>query len=129
MVTVPRRKPSAARPELVWVQRERFMGWACSECAWKFNLSGMPAGNTLAEIKRNYERERDKEFESHVCAEHAKSSKSAPGDEPRKPPKKPRPSHDCKLGIVSAVAGPATKPNARRRTARKPLAAPTLHDN
>jgi hypothetical protein len=75
MVTVPRRKPSATRPELVWVQRERFMGWACSECAWKFNLSGMPAGNTLAEIKQNYERERDKEFESHVCAEHPKEQR------------------------------------------------------
>jgi hypothetical protein len=75
MVTVPRRKPSATRRELVWVQRERFMGWACSECAWKFDLLGMPAGNTLAEIKKNYERERDKEFESHVCAEHPKEQR------------------------------------------------------
>jgi hypothetical protein len=48
------------------------MGWACSECAWQFNPSGKPAGNTLGEIKQNYERERDKEFESHVCAEHPK---------------------------------------------------------
>lgn len=70
MVALPSRKPFGTHPEMVWVQRERFMGWACSECAWEFNPSGIPAGNTLAEIKRKYERERDKEFESHVCAKH-----------------------------------------------------------
>jgi hypothetical protein len=48
------------------------MGWACSECAWKFNPSDIPAGKTLAEIKLNFERERDKEFESHVCASYPK---------------------------------------------------------
>jgi hypothetical protein len=46
------------------------MGWACSRCAWEFNPSGIPAGNTIGEMKLQYERERDKEFESHVCAEH-----------------------------------------------------------
>ena len=57
--------------EIVWVEKKDFRGWACSECAWKFKPSGIPAGNTLAEIKQNYERERDGEFESHVCAKHA----------------------------------------------------------
>ena len=33
----------------------------------------MPAGNTIAEIKLKYERDRDKEFETHVCCEHPKS--------------------------------------------------------
>ena len=73
MVALPSRKPFTTHPEMVWVQRKRFTGWACSECAWEFNPSDIPAGNTLAEIKQNYERERDKEFESHVCAEHPKS--------------------------------------------------------
>jgi hypothetical protein len=70
MVAIPSRKPFEAHPEMVWVERKRFVGWACSECAWEFNPSDIPAGNTLAEIKLNYERERDKKFESHVCAEH-----------------------------------------------------------
>jgi len=48
------------------------MGWACSECGWEFNPSGIPAGNTLAEIKLKYERNRDMEFESHVCAKRPK---------------------------------------------------------
>jgi len=60
------------QPELVWVQTKDFMGWSCSECVWKFKPSGIPAGNTLAEIKLNFERERDKEFESHACAKHPK---------------------------------------------------------
>jgi hypothetical protein len=34
-------------------------------------IEGIPAGNTLAEIKLNYERQRDKEFESHVCAKYS----------------------------------------------------------
>jgi hypothetical protein len=73
MVVIPGRKRSATHPELVWVQKERFMGWVCSGCAWEFNPSFVPAGNTLAEIKQKYERERDIAFESHVCAEHPKS--------------------------------------------------------
>ena len=72
MVALPSRKSFATPPEKVWVERGRFMGWACSGCGWEFNHSRIPAGNTLAEIKLNYERERDKEFESHVCAEHPK---------------------------------------------------------
>jgi hypothetical protein len=72
MVALPSRTPSATHREMVWVQRERFMGWACSQCAWEFNPSGIPAGNTIGEMKLQYERERDKEFESHVCAEHPK---------------------------------------------------------
>jgi hypothetical protein len=70
MVAIPSRERSANHPELVWVQRERFTGWACSQCAWEFNPSVIPTGNTLAEIKELYERERDKEFASHVCAKY-----------------------------------------------------------
>jgi hypothetical protein len=70
MVALPSRKTFATHPEMVWVERERFMGWACSQCAWEFNPSGVPAGNTLAEMKEEYERQRDKEFASHVCAKY-----------------------------------------------------------
>ena len=58
------------RREMVWTDKERFRGWACSECAWEFKPLGMPTGNTIAEMKQNYERQRDVEFGSHVCAEH-----------------------------------------------------------
>ena len=64
------RKSFAVQPEMVWVERGSFVGWACSQCAWEFTPSKIPTGNTIAEIKQNYERERDKEFASHVCAKH-----------------------------------------------------------
>jgi hypothetical protein len=55
---------------LMWIEEPRFHGFGCSECAWVFNPSGPPAGNSLQEMKENYERRRDKEFAAHVCAEH-----------------------------------------------------------
>ena len=70
----PSRKPYAAHPKMVWVERPRFMGWACSECAWEFSPSGIPAGNTIDEMKQEYERQRDKEFGSHVCRASAKGN-------------------------------------------------------
>jgi hypothetical protein len=63
--------------KLVWVERQTFQGWACSECAWVFNPVGTPAGKSLDEMKRNYEQQRDKEFASHVCAEHPRTTKSS----------------------------------------------------
>jgi hypothetical protein len=43
-----------------------------------FNPSGTPTGNSLDEMKRNYEQRRDKNFAAHLCAEHpgAKNTKS-----------------------------------------------------
>jgi hypothetical protein len=58
------------RREMVRVEKEDFRGWACSECAWKFKPSGVPTGNTIDEMKQEYERQRDKEFASHLCREH-----------------------------------------------------------
>jgi len=58
--------------ELVWVEKERFHGWACSMCAWEFKTSGPLIGDTIDEMKRNYERQRDEEFNAHVCAKHPK---------------------------------------------------------
>jgi hypothetical protein len=60
--------------ETVWVEKERFRGWACSECAWEFIPSVWPTGKSIGEMKQKYERQRDDEFNSHVCAEHPKKS-------------------------------------------------------
>jgi hypothetical protein len=57
---------------MVWVQREHFMGWACSECAWEFIPAVRVAGDSIDEMKQNYERLRDKEFEAHICDRHPK---------------------------------------------------------
>jgi len=56
--------------ELIWVEKENFLGWTCSACAWEFKPSGPPIGSTLEEMKHNYEGQRDQEFKAHVCAKH-----------------------------------------------------------
>jgi len=63
----------AATRELIWTDEGRFHGWGCSECAWVFISSGPPAGKSFDEMMRNYEAQRDKEFASHVCAEHPRT--------------------------------------------------------
>jgi hypothetical protein len=57
--TMPRR--------LEWIKSQDFQGFGCSECNWKFNATGALAGNSLDEMKRRYEAERDKAFTAHVC--------------------------------------------------------------
>jgi hypothetical protein len=54
--------------ELIWIQEPHFRGWGCSECAWVFNPSGPPVGNSFQEMKENYLRRRDEESAAHVCA-------------------------------------------------------------
>jgi hypothetical protein len=63
------------RRKLVRVERQTFQGWACSECAWVFNPSGPLVGESIDDMKLDYERERDKEFTSHVCAEYPRIAK------------------------------------------------------
>jgi len=63
----------AKRRKLVWVERQNFLGWACSECAWVFNPGGPPVGESIDEMISNYEQRRDMEFTSHVCVEHPKA--------------------------------------------------------
>jgi rubredoxin len=65
----------AMRRKLVWVERANFRGWACAKCAWVFNPSEMPTGKSIGEMKENYERQRDKEFQTHVCGEHRKGAR------------------------------------------------------
>jgi hypothetical protein len=52
---------------LAWIKTENFQGFGCSECDWKFKLSGAPAGDSLDEMKKKYQAERDKAFAAHVC--------------------------------------------------------------
>jgi len=56
--------------KLVWVEEERFLGFACSECSWRFDSSAEPKGKSFDEMMWNFELQRDKEFTSHVCADH-----------------------------------------------------------
>ncbi len=60
------------RRKLIWIEQERFQGFACSECGWRFKPSGRPPGTSLDEVMSNFELQRDKEFTSHVCADHSK---------------------------------------------------------
>jgi hypothetical protein len=61
--------------KLAWIESQNFQGWACSECAWLFRPVGPLVGESLEEMKRNYESQRVKEFTSHVCAEHPRAAK------------------------------------------------------
>ena len=60
--------------KLVWVEESRFRGFGCSECAWLFRPSGSPIGNSFDEMMRNFELQRDREFSSHVCADHPRTT-------------------------------------------------------
>jgi hypothetical protein len=54
----------------IWIEKPRFQGYGCSECAWTFKPAGPPGGDSLGEMKEIYERLRDKAFAIHVCSEH-----------------------------------------------------------
>jgi hypothetical protein len=62
------------RRKLLWVERPNFLGWACSDCAWAFNPLGPLVGESIDEMKRHYEQQRDREFTSHVCAQYPRST-------------------------------------------------------
>ena len=59
---------------LVWIDGGSFRGFGCSECTWVFKPSGSPTGKSFDEMMRNFELQRDREFSSHVCAEHPNST-------------------------------------------------------
>jgi hypothetical protein len=41
------------RREMVWIEKDDFRGWGCSECEWKFKPSGVPTGKTIDEMKQD----------------------------------------------------------------------------
>ncbi len=55
---------------LEWIKSQDFQGFGCSECNWKFSPLGALAGDSLDEMKKKYEVERDKEFVAHFCVKH-----------------------------------------------------------
>jgi len=59
---------------LEWIESQDFRGFGCSECNWRFSPSGMLLGDSLDEMKRKYEAERDKEFSAHTCVKHTSST-------------------------------------------------------
>jgi hypothetical protein len=60
---------AALSRELVWIEQQRFRGFGCSQCGWRFKPSSAPTGTSFDEMMRNFELQRDKEFTSHVCAD------------------------------------------------------------
>ena len=62
--------------KLVWVDSHTFQGWACSECVWAFKPLGPVIDESIDDMKMHYENQRDKEFASHVCADHPRPTKN-----------------------------------------------------
>jgi hypothetical protein len=60
--------------KLVWIEKQNLQGFGCSECNWVFNPSVAVVGESLDEMKRKYEAQRDKEFAAHVCAKHPRAT-------------------------------------------------------
>jgi hypothetical protein len=59
---------------LEWIKSQNFQGFGCSECDWKFNPSGALSDDSLDEMKRKYEAERDKVFAAHTCVKRTIST-------------------------------------------------------
>ena len=67
---------SAMRHKMLWIEGQNFQGWACSECAWVFKPQGSLLDESIEAMKIHYQEQRDKEFASHVCAEHPRPTKN-----------------------------------------------------
>jgi hypothetical protein len=64
----PRGRILRATPrQQIWIENPTFHGFGCSRCNWVFKPVGAVVGETLEEMKRKYEAQRDKEFAAHVC--------------------------------------------------------------
>ena len=64
--------------KLIWIARQSFEGFGCSECNWAFKTSGAFGGESLDDMKEKYEAQRDKEFAAHVCANHPRARSAKP---------------------------------------------------
>jgi hypothetical protein len=62
--------------KLVWIESQNVQGFGCSECNWVFKPSGEVAGESLDDMKRKYEAQRDQEFAAHVCVKHPRAAVS-----------------------------------------------------
>jgi hypothetical protein len=59
---------------LVWIEKQSFQGFGCSECNWVFKPSGTLIRESLDEMKHKYEARREKDFTAHVCAKHPRTT-------------------------------------------------------
>ena len=59
---------------LEWIKSEEFQGFGCSDCNWKFKPLSALVGNSLDEMKRNYEAQCKKEFAAHACVKRRSST-------------------------------------------------------
>jgi hypothetical protein len=62
--------------KLVWVENQDFQGFGCSECKWVFETAVALVGESLDEMKVQYEAQRDKEFTAHICVKHPRATSS-----------------------------------------------------
>jgi len=67
-----------AEREMVWIDQPRLRGWGCSRCAWVFNPTDPPIGETFDAMTRNFESRRDEEFASHDCAKYPREHEAMP---------------------------------------------------
>jgi rubredoxin len=58
--------------KVVWIEQLGFGGFGCSECGWRFEPSNPPTSKSFEEMKLSLGLQLDKEFTSHVCADHPK---------------------------------------------------------
>ena len=59
--------------KLLWVEGLTFAGWGCSECDWVFKSAGWPDGRSFAEMKEKFQAQLSKQFDAHVCSQHART--------------------------------------------------------
>jgi hypothetical protein len=60
--------------QLLWIENQNFQGFGCNQCSWLFRPVGALVGETLEEMKRKYEAQRDKEFAAHVCVKPGRAT-------------------------------------------------------
>jgi hypothetical protein len=44
---------------------------------WRFEASGMPEGNSMEEMERNFKEQRDQEFTKHICLSQITNSRAS----------------------------------------------------
>jgi hypothetical protein len=59
--------------EMIWIEKEQFHGWGCSQCAWEFKPRGPAVGNSIIAMSIDFETQRDEEFKSHKCSAHPRA--------------------------------------------------------
>jgi hypothetical protein len=62
--------------KLVWIEQQRFRGFGCSECGWRFKPTEEVTGTSFNEMMKNFELRRDQEFTSHGCSDYSSADHS-----------------------------------------------------